>query len=98
MRNATINPEQARREYYRLREARMFCARSEARMMRWNYAYRKHHAYCLLKELKNIYPLVKIIITNKDKIYISKQVMENLLEDAAWLEKVRDEAEAILKR
>ena len=98
MRNATINPEQARREYYHLREARMFCARSEARMMRWNYAYRRHHASLFIREWEKIAPLINLILANKDSIYISKQVMTNLLEDAAWLEKVRAEAEAILKR
>ena len=96
MRNAAPSPEQARREYYRLRDCRMSCARIEAEAMKWNYAYRRHHATCFLREWEKIGPLVRFILAHKDSIYISKQVMANLLEDAAWLEKVKAEAEAVL--
>ena len=99
MRDAIPSPEQARREYWKNRE-------SEISLIKWaDFSFAngtgiwcQSDAARLLKRMHRLETLISIILSHKDEIYISKQVMENLLEDAAWLEKVRAKAEHFLKR
>ena len=98
MRDASPSPEQARREYWKFRKRELSKIHSDYSLLSVGIPGAIGHlrAQDVLKGVVKFEKLIHIILANKDKIYISKQVMENLLEDAAWLEKVRAEAEAVL--
>lgn len=99
MRNATPSPEQARREYWKNRESEISVIKSALSVLgSGGGIWPRHNARVVLHRMAPLENLVRLVLANKDKIYISKQVMENLLEDAAWLEKVRAKAEHFLKR
>ena len=99
MRDTAPSPEQARREYYRSRHLWISSIKACRSCMLYGvFIYASIEAKECIKKIIKFKHTINLILANKDKIYISKQVMENLLEDAAWLEKVRAEAEAVLKR
>ena len=100
MRAINLTPEQARREYWKIRERETHKIRCDFSLLCVGIsgAIGQRRAEDTLTSLEKLEKLVHFILANKDRIYISKQVMANLLEDAAWLEKVRAEAESFLKR
>lgn len=97
MRDNIISPEQARREYWKIRESEISVIKSALSVLgSGGGIWPRHNASAVLRSMEPLENLVRLVLANKDKIYISKQVMENLLEDAAWLEKVRAKAEHFL--
>ncbi len=99
MRDASPSPEQARREYWKNRESKISVIKSALSVLgSGGGIWPRHNARRVLHSMEPLEGLVHSILANKDKIYISKQVMENLLEDVAWLEKVRAKAEHFLNR
>ena len=52
----------------------------------------------LLDEIRPLERLIRIILSHKDEIYISKQVMKNVLEDQALLAQLRAKAEKVLNK
>ena len=97
MRDAIPSPEQARREYHRFRHLWISSIKNCRSCMLYGvFIYASTEAKECIKKIINFKHTINLILANKDSIYISKQVMENLQEDAAWLEKVRAEAEAVL--
>lgn len=99
MRNAAPSPELARREYHRFRHL-WFSSIENCRscMLYGVFIYASTEAKECIKKILKFKECIDLILAPKDSIYISKQVMANLQEDAAWLEKVKAEAEAILNR
>ena len=99
MRDTAPSPEQARREYFKRRHILRHgveCKRKDMEPHLFtNIRQEANKCLCQISFFKKY---IDLILAHKDSIYISKQVMANLMEDAAWLEKVRAEAEAILKR
>lgn len=89
-------PEEAHREYWKIRERERSSIKSSLWVMgSGGGIWANHNARSVLHSLKLLKKLVHIILANKDKIFISKLIMENLPEDAAWLEKVEAEADRI---
>lgn len=99
MRNAYASPELTRREYYRSRHLWISSIKNSRSCMLYGvFLYASTEAKECIKKILDFQKIISFILANKDQIYISKQVMANLLEDSAWLEEVRAEAEAILRR
>ena len=99
MRDTIPSPEQARREYWKNRE-------SEISLIKWaDFSFAngtgiwcQSDAARLLRRMHRLETLISIILSHKDEIYISKQVMTNLLEDQVWLAQLRANAEKVLNK
>ena len=100
MKDATLSPEQARREYWKFRKCELSKIHSDYSLLSVGIPGAIGHlrAQDVLKGVVKFEKLIHIILANKDKIYISKQVMENLLEDQALLAQLRAKAEKVLNK
>lgn len=99
MKVTQLNPIDARRLYFRRRDIEIHGIKSALSVLGGGYGmWKQTNARRVLRRMELIEKLVHLILAHKDEIYITKKMMQDLLEDAAWLEKVRAEAEAILKR
>lgn len=97
MRNDTPSPEQTLREYFKRRHILRHDVECKRKDMEPHlFTNVRQEANKCLCQISFFNKYIDLILAHKDSIYISKQVMENLQEDAAWLEKVRAEAEAVL--
>ena len=99
MRDTAPSPEQARREYWKIREREISDIKFRANWFSIGGGmWGNTNARNLLKKIRPLENLIRIILPHKDEIYISKQVMENLLEDQALLAQLRAKAEKVLNK
>lgn len=99
MRNAAPSPEQARREYWKIRDREISAIKFRANWFSIGGGmWGNTNARNLLDEIRPLENLIRIILSHKDEIYISKQVMKNLLEDQALLAQLRAKAEKVLNK